>query len=274
MTQTQNAVGQVDDYWRVRIEDVKACPDNAYIPRVAAAGALQAGWLTLHNGLRVSALGYCGVGILNMLIENKGVHEPQEERAFGEVLAWLPQRCTMIEMGAYWGAYSLWLKKVRPEACCFLVEPNWSNLQSGRLNFRENGLTARFFRAFAGAREHHAWFGVPTITVDGFCRRRHIARVHVLHADIQEAELDMLRGAAQMLAARRVDYIFISTHTNELHAQCTDLLRASGYAILASANLDETYSFDGLLVARGPHLTGPDCLPIAHKPPPATALAR
>lgn len=270
----ESAVGQVDDYWRPRIDDVKAGPDNAAIPRVAGAGTIQGGWVTLHNGVRVSALGYHGAGILNMLLENGGVHEPQEERAFGEVLAWLPPQCTMIELGSYWGAYSLWLKRVRPEARCFLIEPNWCNLQCGRRNFEENGCTGKFFRAFVGAEElRGGWFGIPTITVDGFCRRNHIDRVHVLHADIQEAELPMLHGATRLLAERRADYIFISTHSNELHVQCADLLRQNGYLILASANLDESYSFDGILVARGPHVQGPDRLTIAHKPPPAAAPA-
>ena len=76
----------------------------------------------------------------------------------------------------------------------------------------------------------------------------------------------MLHGAAQMLATHGVDYIFISTHSNELHGQCAQLLESQGYHILASANLDETYSVDGVLVARGPHVTQPQLLPISRKP--------
>ena len=72
------AVGRVDGEWRRRIDEVISSPDNAAIPRVPDAGKLQGHVLTMHNGVRVCANGYYGNGILNMLIENKGVHEPQE----------------------------------------------------------------------------------------------------------------------------------------------------------------------------------------------------
>ena len=46
-----------------------------------------------------------------MLLENKGVHEPQEEKAFLEVLNYVEKGSTMIELGSYWGFYSLWFNK-------------------------------------------------------------------------------------------------------------------------------------------------------------------
>ena len=99
----RNAVGRVDSEWRRRIDDVISSPDNAEIPRVPEAGKLQGSVITMHNGIRVCANGYYGSGILNMLIENKGVHEPQEERAFGAVIGHLREDCTMLELGANWG---------------------------------------------------------------------------------------------------------------------------------------------------------------------------
>ena len=56
-----------------------ACPDNQFIPRVPDAGKLEGGQVVMHNGIKVGGMGYYGAGILNMLIENRGVHEPQEE---------------------------------------------------------------------------------------------------------------------------------------------------------------------------------------------------
>jgi hypothetical protein len=38
---------------------------------------------------------------------NRGVHEPLEEFVFQEVLKRLPEACAMIELGAYWGHYSM-----------------------------------------------------------------------------------------------------------------------------------------------------------------------
>lgn len=95
-----SVIGQVDGLWRRRISDVIAAPDNHKIPRCSSAGKLEGYTITMHNGVRVCANGYYGSGILNMLLENKGDHEPQEERAFAEIITLLPERCTMLELGA------------------------------------------------------------------------------------------------------------------------------------------------------------------------------
>jgi hypothetical protein len=40
-----------------------------------------------------------------------GHHEPQEEKVFHEVLKQIRPGGVMIELGAYWGYYSLWFHK-------------------------------------------------------------------------------------------------------------------------------------------------------------------
>ena len=85
---------------RKRIDDVISSPDNAaQFQSVSEAGKLQGYFITMHNGVRVCANGYYGRGIPNMLIENKGVHEPQEERAFEAIIEHLRDDCTMLELG-------------------------------------------------------------------------------------------------------------------------------------------------------------------------------
>jgi hypothetical protein len=39
----------------------------------------------------------------------------------------------MIELGAYWAHYSMWLKLVHPDASVHLVEPELANLQVGKI---------------------------------------------------------------------------------------------------------------------------------------------
>ena len=63
-----------------------------------------------------------------------------------------------------------------------------------------------------------------------------------------------------------IDFLFISTHSNELHAECIRILQSHGYSILASADLEQTYSVDGLIVARGPRVFLPAELAISKKP--------
>lgn len=251
---TQRSIGRVDPVWRHRIDEAVASPDNEQIPRVPEAGRVEDYHVTMHNGVKVCANGYYGGGMLNLLIENRGVHEPQEERVFEEVLALLDEAPTMLELGAYWGFYSLSLLQQRPEAKCYLVEPNSFNLASGKLNFRLNEREGRFTRARVGDANKRF---PKMIAVDPFCEEHGVERLTILHADIQGAESTMLDGARRMLAEQRVDYVFVSTHSKELHADCLSALRSHGYAIFASVDTDESFSCDGLIVAARPGVALP-----------------
>ncbi len=259
-------VGKMKPVWRLRIDEVVACPDNAFIPRVAKAGVVEGDVITMHNGIRIKALSYYGGPMMNMLIENKGVHEPQEERAFAEVLSHLPENPVSLELGAYWGFYSLWLKTSRPAAHCHLVESDEAGLQDGRVNFEMNGLTAEFENSFVSDTDAQPPGGPRTISVDGYCRRKQIPHLHVLHSDIQGYELKMLNGAREMFSRKDIDYVFISTHSVELHRQCIEQLVAFGYEVLCSVDIPETYSGDGLIVAKSPLVLQPKRLETSKKP--------
>jgi len=258
----EQALGTVDPYWRGRIDKVKECTDNAHIPRHAEAGVLADGWIRMHNGLLVGAMGYYGGGILNMLVENTGVHEPQEERAFAEVLPHGGSGSAILELGAYWAFYSMWFAKEIPDASCYLVEPDSGNIESGRKNFERNGFKGTFEQAYVGGAPGFHKDGVPVITVDDFCQRNGIKHLGILHADIQEAEVDMINGAKTMLGGHHIDYLFISTHNNPLHYACLERLREIGYHILVSCDFDETSAGDGVIVARRPGIDLPKSLTV------------
>jgi predicted O-methyltransferase YrrM len=259
------AVGVIDSEWSRRIADALACPDNDHIPRCADAGKLTGSCIVMHNGLMVRALGYYGPGMLNLLVRNRGVHEPQEERAFGEVLPFMPRGATMVELGAYWGFYSLWFASHVPGAHCFLFEPDPRNLEAGRQNFQLNGLKASFSRAAVGNQFSTQLKTAPVVTLGKLFKDKGLAHVNLLHADIQGAELDMLLEADDVFAPGRVDYIFLSTHTLDLHRACREYLQSRNYRILCSASRDESYSVDGVLVAKRNGVAGPDALTISRK---------
>jgi hypothetical protein len=170
----------------------------------------------------------------------------------------------MIELGAYWGFYSLWFHQVVPEPTCYLVEPKLSHFNYGREHFRINGMKGHFTQAFVGERSG-VMDGTPVICIDNFVEQHHIRHVDILHVDIQGAEVDMLRGAATTIARNAIDYIFLSTHSNELHEQCRQFLVEHGFTILASANIDESYALDGVIVARRTGRPGIAPVPIALK---------
>jgi len=252
--------------WRFRTRDVIECPDNAYIPRVPDAGRITGGFQRMHNGVKVLTDGYYGYPQTRLLKLNRGVHEPQEERVFGEVLKYMSPGAVMVELGAYWAFYSMWFHQVVKNAKCYLVEPDANRMNTGMANFKANGFTGEFTRALVGRSSGTDPSGESVISVDALVAEKAIERIGILHADIQGAELDMLEGARESIASERVDYVFISTHSNQLHRACTSWLESSGFEIIASANQDETYSYDGLIVGRRSNLSGLRHVPIALKP--------
>ena len=257
------AWSETEDF-ELKIRDVCAGPDNAKIPRVPEAGRIIDGHLIMHNGVRVIPDSYTGPGMTRLMEKNRGVHEPQEEFAFGQVLAWLGGRrsrgLTMIELGSYWAFYSLWFLSALPEARCFCVEPETENLEFRRRNFAANARSGDFTQAYVGAQPRAGT--PPTVSVDSLVREKGIERVEILHCDIQAHELEMLHGARETLARKAIDYVFISTHHNFLHYRCLDTLEAAGFVILAEVDLLETCSTDGVIVAGRRGLEKLDRIPI------------
>ena len=147
----------------------------------------------------------------------------------------------MLELGAYWGHYSMWLKKFRPNSDVYLVEPDPANLKAGIDNFSRNNLKGTFINTKVG-KDH--------FEVDRFIKENGLDRLDILHADIQGAEVSMLEGCERSLSEAKITYCFISTHSQELHSQVSNKLRSAGFRIEASADFDnETTSFDGLIFA-------------------------
>lgn len=257
-----------------RFREIVADPLNLLIRRHPRAGLVERGMVTLHNGHRVPLAGegsYYGA-FSQILVINRGVHEPLEEYAFQLLLPHLPPAPSMIELGAYWGHYSMWLKQARPQADLCLVEPEPAHLAAGRANLARHGHAARFVEERVGQ--------------GGFALDAHLAatgaeRITLVHADIQGAETEMLEGASGALAGGRVDYWFVSTHSQALHLEVRTRLEQAGYRIEVAADFDrETTSFDGFILAAHPERpkvwTGPPPLGRAAlaRAEPARVLAR
>lgn len=231
-----------------RFREVISDPLNLLIERVPQAGYVENDTVYLHNGLRVPFSGpgsYYGP-FSQLLIINRGVHEPLEEFIFQEVLKRLPDDASMIELGAYWAHYSMWLKKTKPRAQVILVEPEAEFLKAGQANFERNGFKGEFIKAFVGTGKFE---------VDDFFRTRKIKSLDILHTDIQGYETEMLLGARDVLGRRRIRYLFISTHSQEIHAGIVSSLTDVGYRVEISSDFDsQTTSFDGFVFASSPEV--------------------
>lgn len=252
-----------DDDWEKRIDNVLKSPDNEHIAKVPDAGQIKDGYLIMHNGIKIKPMSYYGDPVLKMLSANKGIHEPQEERVFQEVLKLMPEKATMIELGCYWAFYSMWFQSKVKDASCFLVEPIEENLKYGQENFSINGIKGKFFKGFAGAWTGEMKDGNKIYSVDGLVELNNIAFIDILHSDIQGAEYDMLKGAEKTIKERKVGYIFISTHSNKLHNKCLSFLKQHGFIIISSVDLFESFSLDGLIVARAAHYSGIDPMQVS-----------
>lgn len=227
-----------------RCREVCADPNNKYIPRVRDAGRIIDRNLIMHNGIKVKMgqFAYYGDFANTVLKTNKGVHEPQEERMFMEVLKFMPKGATIIELGAYWGFYSMWFKKEVKNAHCYMIEPEEKFIACGKENFKLNNMTGTFIKGKVGD---------DGIKIDNFIKEKGIDIVHILHSDIQGSELNMLKSCKEAILKNKIWYFFISTHSQQLHYDCMSFLKDNGYLIIASADFDfGTYCCDGVLVAR------------------------
>jgi len=248
------------EMWLGRIVKVKKSSDNARIHKVAGAGELIKGKLRMHNGLVIDPLSYYGAPVMRMLMENKAVHEPQEEYVFQEVLKYMPENATMLEVGCYWGFYSMWFASKIKGARNFLTD-NSDGIARAKANFAMNKLQARFMTGYIGRDQPNS--PVPLTNVDRICKENKIAFLDIMHADIQGYELEMLETMPEMFEKGAIGFFFISTHSQELHYSCIDYLKNKGFLILCHADLNDSFSEDGLIVARNPNYPGPNSFSIS-----------
>lgn len=238
------------DAFSERFREVVSDPLNLLVARVPEAGCIDASLcVVLHNGMRVPVRGrdaYYG-RFSELLVINRGVHEPLEEFCFQELLRSLErsrQPALMLELGAYWGHYSLWCKRQFPGVSCVLVDPDRHHLDVGRRNFQRNRMEGQFVRAAVGD---------TGFRLDDYVRESGADRIDILHADIQGAELAMLQGGQRVLSRHIARYVLVSTHSQVLHLSVADALTRLGYRLDVSSDFEHhTTSHDGFLLASAP----------------------
>ncbi|MFQ5952074.1 MAG: FkbM family methyltransferase, partial [Candidatus Omnitrophota bacterium] len=137
---------------------------------------------------------------------------------------------------------------------CYMIEPSEHNLKCGEENFKLNNMKGIFVKGVVGQ---------DNMRIDDFIRERRIETIHILHADIEGRELEMLRSCEEVIKKNKIWYFFISTHSQKLHYECISFLKKHGFVIIASADFEyETYSYDGVLVARSGKIKGADPIKI------------
>lgn len=227
------------------------CPDWHELEKIPEAGKVLNGCLVMHQGVKVLPTAYEGYAHGKQMQRALGIHEPQEERLFRDVIQQLPTGSSMIELGAYWAYYSLWFQQVVPKATSILVEPKLTHLNYGKRHFKINGYQGNFVQAGVGKQSLNGE-GLRIVTVDELLETFALPKLTILHSDIQGYELEMLEGAQHSINNQLIDFFFISTHSDQLHKDCINFLRESGYLILDQFRISESWNPDGLIVAQSP----------------------
>jgi len=231
-------------FWE-RFKLVISDPLNKLIIKLPNSGKLNGEIITMYNGIKVYRNSYCGC-FSDILLINEGVHEPSEEYLFQKVLSEIKgDKPIMLELGSYWGFYSMSFLNQFKHGKSYCIEAGIDEISSGINNFHLNGLEGDFTQGFIGNNN---------IKVDDFLASKKIEKLTILHSDIQGYEMEMLEGASNTLQNKLVDYVFVSTHTNDLHYQCICYLLGFNYKIIAEVNLSETFCEDGIILAVSPNI--------------------
>ncbi|MBK9925012.1 MAG: FkbM family methyltransferase [Anaerolineales bacterium] len=226
-----------------RFREIVSDPLNLLIKRHPLAGMIDKDLVYLHNGNKVPLRGQYSYyeNFSDILVINRGVHEPLEEYVFQELMNVLPDNSSMLELGAYWGHYSMWLKKIHPKASVYLVEPNEVNIQAGKYNFQLNNCVGEFIQEYVACGQFE---------VDKFMMNNGLKTLSILHSDIQGFEIEMLDGSSDTLKKGLIHYAFISTHSQDIHVKVVEKLEYFGYRVEVASGFDyETTSYDGFVFA-------------------------
>lgn len=255
-----------------RAQMTLACKDGDGIPRVKNAGDTEIvdgqKVQIMHNGLKVLKGGYLGDWQAEIISGLKGIHEPQEEKVFYEVLKRVRPGGNMLELGSWWSYYSMWFLKSIKHSTSYCCEPDPENIKLGRANAKLNGFTIDkdifFFQAAAGLANNKiipfetmsdGVVDVKIRSIDSIVQEAKIDLLDVLHFDIQGVEFDALQGAKQSISAGKVRFLFISTHHYSIsgdpgmHKKCLNFIKKHGGHIIAEHSVIESCSGDGLIVA-------------------------
>lgn len=215
---------------------------------------------TMFNGVLVPEDAYYGSWMTKLIETCDGHHEPQEELVFNWLLNYVPNDAQMIELGAYWAFYSAWFLAERSDrARATIVEPDARNITAGLETLRLNQVTANAVIGRVGefkspyennGNMEFSESSVPAFDLIGFLSTSRTQKIDILHADIQGGESELVELLYQHLNKGEIHNLVISTHGYARHYNVMKRLSESGYYILCDLDPTESFSYDGLIVAR------------------------
>jgi FkbM family methyltransferase len=175
-----------------------------------------------------------------------GSYESEKASLFGKTLK---KGDIVFDIGAHVGFYTLLSAELAgKEGKVFSFEPLMANYEYLKKHIEINNYkNITPFNVAVSDREGFAFFArgentstghltnegeirVRTIAIDDWINNKKLPIPNILKIDVEGAEFNVLKGAVNLLEARR-PIIFLSTHSSDIHKECSDLLLSLGYKL-------------------------------------------
>ena len=176
------------------------------------------------------------------------------------------QSQVIFDVGANAGLYSLLAAAANPQASIHAFEPTKEIVEQLLDNIRLNGIRnvnvnavgvsrrngsaiLRECRGTDGTNEgmnfvvnsetgtEEGDVAIPLVSLDDYCREKHISRIDILKMDIEGGEYEALLGAENLLSSQSIGCLFIefiewaAKRSNHSTADLKDILLKAGYRI-------------------------------------------
>jgi FkbM family methyltransferase len=155
-----------------------------------------------------------------------------EETFLRALLARAPEFPVVLDVGAYHGEYAKLVRRYSPSATIYCFEPHPRSFEILRKTAEDDGFEALPLACGAHSGDGHlldfafqdgskrascyqdtlqvgrvvplSVHDTKIVTLDEFARTRRIEQIELLKVDVEGAELDVLRGARELISQRRI----------------------------------------------------------------------
>ena len=140
----------------------------------------------------------------------------------------------MIELGSNQAFYSLSFKHILGKEKTFniMIEPSPIAMKRGKDHFALNNCEGIFIPKLVGKKAYRIDGEFESTLISEVIEDHKLETIDILHCDIDLAEYDMLIDNENIFENKNVKYIFLCTHTIELHNTCKNFLIQKGYSCI------------------------------------------
>lgn len=160
---------------------------------------------------------------------------------------------TMIELGSNQCYYSLLFKHIlgKDKTLNIMIEPYADNFNLGKSQFELNNCDGIFYNKGIG----NKWgalnleFDTPSITLNEILQENKLDKIDIIQCDIDCSELYMLNSNSNFFEEHKTEFLFLGTHSIELHNECKKRLLEFNYNIILDHPIFNV-GCDALIIAK------------------------